>query len=31
MDMGDLNEDGAQDIVTVSPNGGPVQLLLSHI
>ena len=31
MDMGDLNEDGGQDIVVVSPNGGPIQMLLSHV
>lgn len=31
MDMGDLNEDGAEDIVVVSPNAGPIQVLLSHV
>ena len=31
MDMGDLNEGGAEDIVVVSPNAGPIQLLLSHV
>ncbi len=31
MDMGDLNEDGVEDIVVVAPNAGPVQMLLSHI
>lgn len=31
MDMGDLNEDGVDNIVVVAPNAGPIQLLLSHI
>ncbi len=31
MAIGDLNEDGGVDIVTVAPNGAVAQLLLSHV